>query len=185
MKIKFLFLLLIGTTAQAGFAQIEQDTIAVDSTMAEPPPIEYDYDTYEGDWAMPAVEAAPEAPKTYYNRFLYSEVQGKFESEVDKKAIYKSGISGMYEEIRQYLEVPYIYGEESKYVIIEVTIGTDSMMYNPKVVYTDGGRYTENAKDALEQLSLRFIPAKKRGKNVASTLLIPIRFEPYTYNSKY
>ncbi|MCC6818743.1 MAG: energy transducer TonB, partial [Bacteroidia bacterium] len=71
------------------------------------------------------------------------------------------------------------------YVIIEVTIGTDSMMYNPKTVYSSGTRYSENAITALEQLSLRFVPAKKNGKNVPSTLLIPIRFDNRKRSSNY
>lgn len=77
-----------------------------------------------------------------------------------------------------------MYGEDAKYVILQITVGKDSMLYNPQVIYTEGNTYSNYAKQAVESLNLRFVPAKKNGKPVDSIIIIPIRFEN-TQRRKY
>ena len=174
------FALLFGNNI---LAQTEGDTLVmptIDTLEMEAPPIIEepidDYNYYDmAVEAAPAEEAAPAA--IYYNRFMYKNIGASLVTNPDKPARYKSGIIAMNEEIQLHLRTPYMYGSEAKFVIIEVTVGVDSLLYNPKVVYSSGYSYDENAKSAIEQLSLRFIPAKKNGKDVPSTILIPIRFE--------
>jgi hypothetical protein len=185
MNIKTYLLAIAFCATYTANAQIEQDTLKsmeADSAEAYPDieeaPVMIDeehYDNYDYAVAAPAEEAIP--PAIYYNRFMYKNLSSSLVNNPDKPARYKSGIIAMNEEIQTYLRTPYMYGVGAKFVIIEVTVGVDSLLYNPKVVYSSGGSFDENAKSAIEQLSLRFIPAKKNGKDVPSTILIPIRFE--------
>ncbi|MBL7838223.1 MAG: energy transducer TonB [Bacteroidetes bacterium] len=167
------------------FAQIEQDTaVAVDSIASDyEPPImieEYDGDYYDMPYATPApdIESSGTYPAAiYFNRFMFKSLGNTVVNKPDQAARYPSGIKAMNAEIQLNLRTPYMYSDEAKFVIIEVTVGVDSLLYNPQVVYSSGYSYDEKAKAAIEQLSLRFIPGKKNGKDVPSTILIPIRFE--------
>lgn len=165
-----------------------------------PPPIETEYDSME---AMPMIEesdyyyedAVMEAPAVAYdemssyssentfNKFQFKTI-AKLEDSPEKAAFYPGGIGAMMTEIQSNLKKPYMYGEDAKYVILQITVGKDSMLYNPQVIYTEGNTYSNYAKQAVESLNLRFVPAKKNGKPVDSIIIIPIRFEN-TQRRKY
>jgi hypothetical protein len=120
-----------------------------------------------------------EEPLAFFNEFN-TKTFAKLELNPDKPARYLNGFGEMNTELQENLSLPYNYSTRAKYVIIQVTVGKDSMLYNPKVIHTEGTEYTRNAKDAIQSLSGRFVPAIKAGKPVDSTLLIPIRFETAT-----
>lgn len=170
----------IAQTGQDTLLPIPADTADVYEDEMDAPmiadPNNYDY--------MDAVAAPPEAYPVetesnsyYFNRFTFKKLSTPLVSNPDKAAAYPGGIVAMNAEIQNNLRKPYMYGDGAKFVIIEVTVGADSMLYNPKVVYSSGGTYDEYAKAAIEKLPKHFIPAKKNGKSVASVIRIPIRFE--------
>lgn len=144
-----------------------------------PPPVEFIDGDY-GDYPVAVTEApAMEEPIAFFNEFSTKTI-AKLEANPDKPARYPGGIGAMNIEIQENLSLPYNYNNRAKYVVIQVTVGKDSMLYNPKVMYTEGSEYTRNAKDAIQSLSKHFAPAMKAGKPVDSILLIPVRFETAT-----
>lgn len=159
---------------------IEVDTTAAyDEEM--PPPVPVMEEMMDGDYGDYAIEAAPaeEEPIFFFNEFNTKTI-AKLEASPDKAARYPGGIGAMNTEIQENLSLPYNYTSKARYVIVQVTVGKDSILYNPKILHTEGSEYTRNAKDAVQSLSKRFIPATKAGKAVDSILLIPIRFETAT-----
>jgi hypothetical protein len=186
--IKLIAIALLSFFANSANAQVRDSLpmIEVDTTEAiydapPPPMIEYMDGDY-GDYSEMAVEAEPatmDAPMTFFNEFN-TKTFAKLELNPDKPARYLNGFGEMNTELQESLSLPYNYSTRAKYVIIQVTVGKDSMLYNPKVIHTEGTEYTRNAKDAIQSLSGRFVPAMKAGKPVDSTLLIPIRFETAT-----
>lgn len=181
------FLTLIGTLAFSSQAQVN-DTIpiimevdsaaAYDEEMPPPPMIEEMMDGDYGDYAVTEAPAVEE-PLFLFNEFSNKTI-AKLEASPDKPARYPGGIGAMNTELQENLSLPYNYTSKARYVIVQVTVGKDSMLYNPKILHTEGSEYTRNAKDAIQALSKRFIPATKAGKAVDSILLIPIRFETAT-----
>ncbi len=169
---------------------LQANAQVTDSAVA---PIEMDvegpYETY--DMPPPPIAdemVATEAPDDYYysvnitnkNNEFKTKTIAKLEANPDKPASYTGGIGALMTEIQGNLVVPYSYSSNPQFVILQVTVGKDSMLYNPKILQTEGTNYTKNAKDAIQQLSLSFSPAMKNGKPVDSILLIPIRFEAAT-----
>lgn len=134
-----------------------------------------------GDYDDYAVTEAPavEEPIIFFNEFNTKTI-AKLEASPDKAARYPGGFGAMNSEIQENLFLPYNYTSKAKYVIVQVTVGKDSILYNPKILHTEGSEYTRNAKDAIQSLSKRFIPATKAGKPVDSIILIPVRFETAT-----
>lgn len=184
--IKLFAIAVIGFLANTANAQskdslpyIQYDTTAAyDEEMPPPPMIE---EMMDGDYGDYAIEAAPaeEEPIFFFNEFNTKTI-AKLEASPDKAARYPGGISAMNTELQENLSLPYNYTSKARYVIVQVTVGKDSMLYNPKILHTEGSEYTRNAKDAIQSLSKRFIPATKAGKAVDSIILIPIRFETAT-----
>lgn len=185
--IKLFAIAFIGLLANAADAQtndtipyIEVDTAAAyDEEM--PPPVEA-IDAYgDGDYTDYAIAEAPavEEPIIFFNEFNTKTI-AKLEASPDKAARYPGGFGAMNSEIQENLFLPYNYTSKAKYVIVQVTVGKDSILYNPKILHTEGSEYTRNAKDAIQSLSKRFIPATKAGKPVDSIILIPVRFETAT-----
>ena len=158
---------------------IEVDTTAAYEEEMPPPIMEEMMDGDYGDYAVEAAPAAMDEPMMFFNEFN-TKTFAKLELNPDKPARYLHGFSEMNTELQENLSLPYNYSTRAKYVIIQVTVGKDSMLYNPKVLHTEGTEYTRNAKDAIQSLSGRFVPATKAGKPVDSILLIPIRFETAT-----
>lgn len=156
---------------------------AYDEEMPPPPMIE---EMMDGDYADYAVTEAPavEEPLFLFNEFSNKTI-AKLEANPDKPARYPGGIGIMNNEIQENLSLPYNYNNRAKYVVIQVTVGKDSMLYNPKVMYTEGSEYTRNAKEAIQSLSKRFAPAMKAGKPVDSIILIPVRFETATKRTNF
>lgn len=158
--------------------------IEVDSAAAYdedmPPPMEA-IELYDGDYGEMAVTEAPavEEPLFFFNEFNTKTI-AKLEANPDKPARYPGGIGAMNTEIQENLSLPYNYTNRAKYVVLQVTVGKDSMLYNPKVMYTEGSEYTRNAKEAIQSLGKHFAPAMKAGKPVDSIILIPVRFETAT-----
>ena len=66
---------------------------------------------------------------------------------------------------------------DAQFVLFQVTVGKDSSLYNAETLSTRGSTYTNIAKECLENLPFKFIPATKNGKPVDSILIIPFRFE--------
>ncbi len=160
---------------------IEVDSAAVYDEEMPPPVMEEMIDGDYGDYGEYAVEAAPamEEPLVFFNEFNTKTI-AKLEANPDKAARYPGGFGAMNAELQENLSLPYNYTSKARYVIVQVTVGKDSILYNPKILHTEGSEYTRNAKDAIQSLSKRFIPATKAGKAVDSILLIPIRFETAT-----
>ncbi len=183
--IKLFAFAVIGLFANTVDAQI-YDTIPtiqeVDSAPAYdedmPMPVEAIEGDY-GDYSDIAVAPAEEEPIAFFNEFNTKTI-AKLEANPDKAARYPGGIGAMNSEIQENLYLPYNYTTKAKYVIVQVTVGKDSILYNPKILHTEGSEYTRNAKDAIQTLSKRFIPATKTGKPVDSIILIPVRFETAT-----
>lgn len=185
--IKLFAIALLSFFANAANAQsydtipmIEVDTAAAyDEDM--PPPVPVMEEMMDGDYGDYAVTEAPavEEPLFLFNEFSNKTI-AKLEASPDKPARYPGGIGAMNTELQKNLSLPYNYTSKAKYVIVQVTVGKDSMLYNPKILHTEGTEYTRYAKDAIQALSKRFIPATKAGKAVDSILLIPIRFETAT-----
>ena len=193
-QLKPAFLTLIGLLAFTAQAQVN-DTIPtimeVDSAAAydEDMPMPVDaiegYDVDYGDYPVAVTEAPDiEEPMVLFNEFNTKTI-AKLEANPDKPARYPSGIGVMNTEIQENLSLPYNYTNRAKYVVIQVTVGKDSMLYNPKVMYTEGSEYTRNAKEAIQSLSKRFAPAMKAGKPVDSIILIPVRFETATKRTNF
>lgn len=124
------------------------------------------------------------APADYdpFSRFTKKDFS-KIEEKPDVIPSYKPGIGALFSEIQEELEVPYSYNKSANFVFIEVTIGTDSLIYNPVVKYSPGSNYSNNAAKALKKLEGKFKPAMKNGKPVVSKLIIPIRFEYFPNNN--
>lgn len=145
----------------------------------------------EGDVMMDmptVVESAPiEEPYygsygSYNSRFKYRK-DLKTEENPDIKARYREGIDSMLRDVYNHLRVPYTYQGDDYYVLLQVTVGKDSALYNPVVLYSPGSEYTINAQRAVELMQGKFSPAMKNGVPVNSTIIIPVRF-PYLKNHR-
>jgi hypothetical protein len=183
---KYLLSIIAFLAASNAFSQIEDP--------APPPPQietldtsssqlleDYDEEIIYDDYPYEVVEApAVEMP----SKPLPFKAFTNLENNPDNKAIYKTGLFMLMKDIENVLYVPYSYNRKAvaKYVFIEVTIGTDSMMYNPNVLYSSSTEYSRYAMTALEKLEGKFVPATKKGKAVVSKIIIPIRFE---YDNNY
>lgn len=181
------FISLIALFAALPFAQAQ----VIDSTAGEPiiesvdeppPPMMMEEKSVIGDsWGDEAV--AVEAPAVYepLNQIKYN-YKIKPVPNPDKKAYYSLGIHTLLENIYFNLRMPY-YGAsnmklgEAQFVLLQVTIGKDSALYNVETLSTPGSAYTNNAKECLENLPYIFVPATKNGKPVDSIIIIPFRFE--------
>jgi len=181
------FISLIALFTALPFAQAQEiDSIAgepiIESVDEPPPPMMLEEKSVIGDsWGDEAV--AVEAPAVYepLNQIKYN-YKIKPVPNPDKKAYYSVGIHAMLENIYLNLRMPY-YGAsnmklgEAQFVLLQVTIGKDSALYNVETLSTPGSTYTNNAKECLENLPFKFVPATKNGKPVDSIIIIPFRFE--------
>lgn len=174
----FLFVLQANAqnTDTAAVAPIEMDAVGPYEIYDAPPP------------AIEEMVTTQAAPDDYYyginitnkNNEFKTKTFAKLEANPDKPASYRGGIGVLMTELQGNLVVPYSYSVNPQFVILQVTVGKDSILYNPKILQTEGTNYSKNAKDAVQQLNLSFSPAMKNGKPVDSILLIPIRFEAAT-----
>jgi hypothetical protein len=168
------------------FSQVEEPlpppTIETVDTTSSQLLEDYDEEVIYDDYPLDAAVEAPAVEEP--SRTLPFKAFTNIEINPDNKAIYKTGLFMLMKDIENVLYVPYSYNRKAvaKYVFIEVTIGTDSMMYNPNVLHTPGTEYSRNAMSALEKLEGKFVPATKKGKAVVSKIIIPIRFE---YENNY
>ena len=180
------FISLIALFTALPFAQAQEiDSIAgepiIESVDDMPPPMMLEEKSVIGDSWDEAV--AVEAPAIYepLNQIKYN-YKIKPVPNPDKKAYYSVGIHAMLENIYLNLRMPY-YGAsnmklgEAQFVLLQVTIGKDSALYNVETLSTPGSTYTNNAKECLENLPFKFVPATKNGKTVDSIIIIPFRFE--------
>ncbi len=180
------FISLIALFTALPFAQAQvTDSIVAEPVIesvdeAPPPPMMMDEKTVIGAWDE---AVAVEAPAIYepLNQIKYN-YKIKPVPNPDKKAYYSVGIHAMLENIYFNLRMPY-YGAsnmklgEAQFVLLQVTIGKDSALYNVETLSTPGSTYTNNAKECLENLPFKFVPATKNGKPVDSIIIIPFRFE--------
>lgn len=150
----------------------EEDDIAVEAMP---------YEDYEAFDAVP--EQVIRADRSI-NAFNYDN-KIKVELSPDIKAKYMTGTNGMFSELFDRLSVPYMGNEKERYVVVRVTVGADSLLYNPTAIYTPGVTFTNHAQQAIQNLGLRFIPAMKNGKPVASYLYIPVRFDYILQSGRY
>lgn len=118
------------------------------------------------------------------NRFIYKK-DIKTEEHPDVQASYKAGTDSMLRELYEKVSVPYTYMGNDYYVLLQITVGKDSALYNPVALYSPGSSYTINAQHAVEQLQGKFNPATKKGVPVNSTIIIPVRFVYLRNNSRY
>lgn len=142
------------------------------------PAMEGDYITEEMDMPM-AIEAAPaEEPAYGYNRYgsRLKHKDLKLEENPDVKAHYREGVDSMFRDVFNHLRVPYTYSGNDYYVLLQVTVGKDSVLYNPVILYSPGAEYTANAQRVAELMQGKFSPAMKNGMPVNSTIIIPVRF---------
>ena len=176
------YISLISLCAALPFAQAQvTDTIVaepfIESADEMPPPMMMDGDGWDQAVAV-------EAPAEAYEPFNQIKTNYKLKpvSNPDKKAHYSEGIRALLDNIYLNLSMPY-YGAsnmklgEAQFVLLQVTVGKDSSLYNVEALSTPGSTYTNNAKECLENLPFKFIPATKNGKPVDSILIIPFRFE--------
>lgn len=180
---KYLFSLLALCVCSFAYSQTEKplpppEIETVDTSSSELLE-EYDEEVIESDFYYPEEAAVEAVVEESPSKPLPFKSFSNLELNPDNKAQYKTGLTGLMSDIEFKLYVPYSYSNKSsaKYVFIEVTIGTDSMMYNPNVLYTVSTEYSRYAMNALEKLEGKFIPATKKGKAVVSKIIIPIRFE--------
>lgn len=177
------FLSLTALFATLQFAQAQElDSIAgepiIESIEEMPPPEMMTKD--DNSWDQ---DVAIEAPAVYepLNQ-IKTNYKIKPVINPDKKAYYSEGIRALLDNIYLNLRMPY-YGAsnvklgEAQFVLLQVTIGKDSSLYNVESLSTPGSTYTKNAIECLENLPFKFIPATKNGKPVDSILMIPFRFE--------
>lgn len=177
MKLKHLLSLSAIFLVISAHAQTETDSMTRENDgtdMSEPPPAIIEEPYY--DDIGTTVEAIPAyAEYSTINKFKYSK-KTKIEEKPDKKASYSMGTRAMLQEISDGVNVPYGYGSENTYVIIQFVVGKDSVLYNPEVLYTKGPQYSINATDIIEKLQYQFSPATKNGKPVDSVITIPVHF---------
>jgi len=178
------FISLIALFAALPFAQAQAtDTISAEPIIESvdempPPPMMIDGD---GAWEN---AVAVETPAEAYEPFnqIKTNYKIKLVSNPDKKAYYSEGIIALLDNIYLNLRMPY-YGAsnmklgEAQFVLLQVTIGKDSSLYNVESLSTPGSAFTKNAIECLENLPFKFTPATKNGKPVDSILIIPFRFE--------
>jgi protein TonB len=178
------FISIIALFAALPLAQAQvKDTISeepvIESVDEAPPAMMMEGVTdYVEDYAVAVEEPAPYEP---LNQIKYN-YKIKTVPNPDKKAYYSQGVHSMLENIYLNLRMPY-YGSsnnklgDAQFVLLQVTIGKDSSLYNVETLSTPGSSYTSNARECLENLPYRFVPATKNGKPVDSILIIPFRFE--------
>lgn len=133
----------------------------------------------DGDWSV-----ATEAPAIAYEPINRIKTNYKLKpiSNPDVHAQYSLGVRAMFTHIYSNLSLPYYsssYNDlgAAQFVLVQVTVGKDSLLYNLSILNTPGSSYTRNAQEVLESLPEKFTPALKNGKPVDSILIIPIRFE--------
>lgn len=163
-------------------AAAQSDTaVLVDSASLENMELIEDVRVMDAPAAMD-IEAAMIAADADYiqdnalNKFRYN-AKIKTEEKPDKKAVYSIGTGELLKHISLNVTVPYSYSGVSNYVILQFTVGADSMLYNPEILYSPGTEYSINATAVIEKLQFQFTPATKNGKPVATVIRIPIRFE--------
>lgn len=139
-----------------------------------PPTLEGDITTEE-PMAIEAPAYAEPYYGEYYNKFIYKR-DIKIEEHPDVQASYNAGTDSMIRELYEKVSVPYSYLGNDYYVLLQVTVGKDSALYNPVPLYSPESSYTINAQHAVEQLQGKFKPATKKGVPVNSTIIIPVRF---------
>lgn len=172
-------------------AQVEPDAevdsaIIIEEEIMEIAPNEYE-EVIEADDYTGYAEAT-EAPAYAMKQNAFKHDQKiKPVSNPEKTAKYSLGNESLFKGIYEMLTVPYadVQTSSTKFVILKVTVGKDSQLYNPEFVITPGAVYSYNAQEAVEMLPGKFIPAKKGGKDVDSTLYIPIRFDYLLFNNRY
>lgn len=180
------YISLISLCAALPFAQAQvTDTIVaepyIESADEMPPPMMMDGDN---NWENAVAVETFDTPVTGSLPFNQIKTNYKLKpvSNPDKKAHYSEGIRALLDNIYLNLRMPY-YGAsnmklgEAQFVLLQVTVGKDSSLYNVEALSTPGSTYTNNAKECLENLPFKFIPATKNGKPVDSILIIPFRFE--------
>jgi hypothetical protein len=166
--------IVISANAQTETDSIPREDSGPDISFPPPPPPVLE-EPYYDDMGT-TVEAVPAyAEYTTFNKFKYSK-KTRIEEKPDKKASYSMGSRAMLQEISDGLNVPYGYGSENTYVIVQFVVGKDSVLYNPEVLYTRGPQYSINATDIIEKLQYQFSPATKNGKPVDSVITIPVHF---------
>jgi hypothetical protein len=181
MKKYFISLTALFAALPFAQAQVTDTTVAepmIESVDEMPPPMMMDGDAWEQ-----AVSVDTPAVGSYepFNQ-IKTNYKLKPVSNPDKKAYYSEGIRVLLDNIYLNLNMPY-YGAsnmklgEAQFVLLQITVGKDSSLYNVETLNTPGSTYTNNAKECLENLPFKFVPATKNGKPVDSILIIPFRFE--------
>jgi hypothetical protein len=181
MKKYFISLTALFAALPFAQAQVTDTTVAepmIESVDEMPPPMMMDGDAWEQ-----AVSVDTPAVGSYepFNQ-IKTNYKLKPVSNPDKKAYYSEGIRVLLDNIYLNLNMPYYAASflklgEAQFVLLQVTVGKDSSLYNVETLNTPGSTYTNNAKECLENLPFKFIPATKNGKPVDSILIIPFRFE--------
>jgi hypothetical protein len=181
MKKYFISLTALFAALPFAQAQVTDTTVAepmIESVDEMPPPMMMDGDAWEQ-----AVSVDTPAVGSYepFNQ-IKTNYKLKPVSNPDKKAYYSEGIRVLLDNIYLNLNMPYYAASflklgEAQFVLLQVTVGKDSSLYNVETLNTPGSTYTNNARECLENLPFKFIPATKNGKPVDSILIIPFRFE--------
>ncbi len=180
LKTKLSIIYLLASCMAYGQSDTAKSGIYLD-TLEEPVLLEKTVETPFMDEMV-----ATEAPYEYVeynpvNKFKYNK-KIKTEEKPDKKAVYGQGLGELLKQISNSLSVPYGYGSENKYVILQFVVGRDSLLYNPEILYSPGTEYSINATAAIEKLQQQFLPATKNGKPVDTIITIPVRFERKSSN---
>lgn len=186
--VTFIFLILLNLHTL--HAQTNDTTEAIPDT----PPVIEEYDDDVEVYYEPleaTVDDYVAGPADYeirsakpFNSFGYND-KIRVELSPDRIASYLPGTSSLFSELFEKLDVPYMGNEKERYVVIRVTVGADSLLYNPVAMHTSGVQFTNHAQLAIQNLGSRFIPAMKNGKPVASYLYIPVRFDYILQSGRY
>ncbi len=129
-------------------SQVEQDTIEyirTDSFGEETPaPAVYD-ELMVGDYLSEDIAIAEADVEEYnykFNAFKHN-TKLKAMDNPDTKAYYSEGTGTMLRFISDNLKIPYSYNSYSskeEIVLIQVTVGKDSLLYNPVVLHSNGSK---------------------------------------------
>jgi protein TonB len=71
-------------------------------------------------------------------------------------------------------EYPNVFFKRKSVVVLDLVVGTDGLPHNVRVVKSGGGKFDENALQAVEQY--RFRPALKNGQPVPVEIHVQVEF---------
>jgi len=108
--------------------------------------------------------------KDSINKVIINPVPG-----YDEPSYFEFGFENLYRQIRNDIMKDPKYSNIVGKVLVEFVVDTSGMVRCARVIRTDNEILNEHAIKLIE--SRTFVPARRRGKKVLSTLTLPIPFE--------